>query len=163
MNRLRFVLFLFLSLFLVSCTTAKPIQFGGHAKYLVKDLIEHHQVEHAFVAKRNGKLITVRQPFPLNEHIILTDNVKSISIGLHIGNPTESKYEIRESYEMLYQEEKYPYSIERKLEESEAKDRVLAIKLPFESNTFYSYKISVHDESGEPLFTIGDVIYTTSD
>lgn len=163
--RLRLAVLLLVAFFAVGCAGNPPKEvhnYGGFERDFQKGISEYHQVEYHFVRVVKDREVTVSEPFPLNEHMRLSENVKGISIGLHIMNAADQKYEIWEEYAMLYKEARYPYHIKRKLEESSLKERVLSINLPFEAETFYSFRVKVYDEKGKSLFTIGDVRYSTS-
>jgi len=156
-------MFLFL-VFLVGCASSpshEVLKYGGSTTDFQKGISEYHQVEYTYVALIKGRSVVINQPFPLNEHINLSPNVKGISIGLHLKNSAEDKYEIWEEYEMLYKELPFPYILKRKLEEGSLKERVISINLPFEEQTFYSFRLKICDSKGKPLFTIGDVKYST--
>ena len=164
MVRFRFIILLFLTLFLVGCASDpshEVLKYGGSTTDFQKGISEYHQVESTFVAIIKGRSVIMSQPFPLNEHINLSPNVKGISIGLHLKNSAEDKYEIWEEYIMLYKELPFPYTIRRKLEEGSLKERVVNINLPFEEDTYYSFRLKICNGKGDTLFTIGDVKYAT--
>jgi len=161
MNKFNY-LCIFLMAFLVGCATTQKNDYAEYVEDYEQKLTIYAQYELTYIDFVKGQEVRRTEPFALNRKFSLPKTTTDLALGLYIGNPRGTYYEVWEEYEVLYNKTNEPYHIKRRLDKLELPEKVLRITLPRQHGADYIYKVKLMDAVGNVLFRMGNAEYSVS-